>query len=135
MRTPPAEPLPESCLFLATAHTGWRAFIMLSAPFHDRQSRLSCSLSGGRLPLDNLHGPMAAEGAAAAPRAAARLSRAMSADGVCGRGRVGRRRGSDESARCGHRGRRGECGHGRGVTGGGRGAGRRLPRDARGERG
>ena len=48
----------------------------------------SRSLSGGELPLDDLYGPAAAQGAAAAPWAAVRLVRAMRADGMSGRGRV-----------------------------------------------
>ena len=55
---------------------------VLSAPSHGPRLLLSRSLSGGELPLDYLHGPVAAEAVAAAPMAAARLARAMCAAGV-----------------------------------------------------
>ena len=62
---------------------------VVSEPSDGCRSLLSRSLSGGELPLDYLNGPSAAAADAAAPCAAARVSRAKRVDDVSGHGRVG----------------------------------------------
>ena len=62
---------------------------VVSEPSDGCRPLLSRSLSGGELPLDYLSGPSAAAADAAAPCAAARVSRAKRVDDVSGHGRGG----------------------------------------------
>lgn len=94
-------------------------------------SLLSRSLSGGELPLDDLHAPAAA--VAAAPTLCASHARRAPMPRWRRPGR--RRHASGDGDHGGSRGGRIEGERGRGVVGGGRGAGGRRLRAARGENG
>ena len=98
---------------------------MLWALAHDCVSRLSCSLSGGELPIDYLDIFAAAQATAAAFCVALRVSRALHAENVCSAGRA---EGGERAANCGDGVGRGDACQGHGVAGDGCGAGRRLLR-------